>query len=132
MCTVLRPHASTTAYVHNLGDPIEPCKSGVPFRKRAWHLTPPLGPLWRKRHFRTPAVWMCTAPRPPMATTGYAHNLGGLTEPCTLGARFRKLAWHFTPLWEPLWCKRHFRAPSIRMCTATQLRVQCGCHRVCT
>ena len=102
MCTAPRPRMATTAYVHNLGDLAEPCTLGVRFRKHAWHLTPPLGPIWRKWHFTTPAVCMCTAPRQRMATTSYVHNLGGLAQPCTLGVRFRILACHLTPSWGPL------------------------------
>ena len=65
---------------------------------------------------------MCTAPRPLNTITGYVHNLGGLAQPCTLGVRFRVLAWHLTPSWGLLWCKRHFCTPTIWMCTVPRPR----------
>ena len=116
MSTVPRPRMATISYVHNMVGPAEPYTLGVRFRKCSWYFTS-WGPLCHKRHFSTQVVWMCTASRPHTSTTGYGHILGGAAEPCTLGVRFRKLAWRLTPSWGPLWCKRHFRTPAVWMCT---------------
>ena len=115
LCTV----EARLAVYRNLRGPAAPCLLGVRFRIWPSLFTMPLEALWRKRHFRTPAVRLCTFLGPgsveePLAV--YA-NLGGPVVPCTLGVRFQKRTCQFTRPWEALWRKRHLRTPAARLYT---------------
>ena len=74
LCPVEVPLAVYT----NLGGPVAPCTLGVRFQKLTCQFTNTWGALWRKRHFCTSVVWLCTAPGPVhhSSATSCVHKSG--------------------------------------------------------
>ena len=76
-----------------LGGPVEPCTTGVRLPDRSRMFTRPWQTICSERHFRTPPVRICTAPRSRTRTAhlGYFYTtctkLRGPIGPCTTGVR---------------------------------------------
>ena len=120
-----------------LGGPVTPCTPGVRPLDRSSKITRPCRTTCSKRHFRTPAVRICTAPQ---SRTPYSCNrseyasctkLGGPVAPCTPGVRPLDRSSMFNRSWRTICCERHFRTPAVRICTAPESRALYRAIRLC-
>ena len=99
--------------------------------------TRPWRTICRERNFRTIAVRICTAPQ---SRTPYSCNrseyasctkLGGPVAPCTPGVRPLDHSSMFNRSWRTICSERHFRTPTVRICTALRSRTPYSCIRLC-
>ena len=122
-----------------LGGPVVPCTPGVHLRDPSRQFIGPWRTICCKRHFRTPPVWICMAPRSRTRTSHLISlctsctKLGGPVAPCTKGVRPPDRSRMFTRRWRTICSERNIRTPAVRICTAPRSRTpttQLGC--VCT
>ena len=97
ICTAPRSRTQTAhlSYVYktctNLGGAVGPCTTGVRLPEHSRIFTRRRSTMCSERHFRTPRVRICIAPRNRTGTAhlGYMYTtctkLGGPVEPCTTG-----------------------------------------------
>ena len=121
ICTapLIRTGTAHLGYVYTtctkLGGPVEPCTTGVRLPDRSRMFTRPWQTICSERHFRTPPVRICTAPRNQTRTTQLGcvcrnyTKLGALFLPCTPGVRLPDYSRMFTRPWQTISSKRHFR-----------------------
>ena len=119
-----------------LGGPVAHCTPGVRLRDRSQKFTTPWTAIFSERHFRTPAVRICTVPRSSTRTvhlgcvyTNYTY-LGGPVAHCTPGVRLRDRTRQFSTPYTVICSERHFRTPAVRICTVPPSRtrtVHLGC-----
>ena len=119
-----------------LGGPALPCTIGVQLPHHSRMLTSWWRTMSSERHFRTPPVRICTAPR---SWTGTAHlgyvyttytKLRGPGEPSTTSVRRPERSWMFFRPLQTIFSERHFRTPPVRICTVPRIRTrtaQLGC-----
>ena len=115
------------------------CTPGVRLPDRSPMFTRPWQTICSKRHFRTPPVRICTAPRSrtERAHLGYVYTtctrLGDPLKPCITGVRLQDRSRMFKRSWQTICSKRQFRTAPIRIFTGPRNRTrtaQLGC--VCT
>ena len=113
-----------------LGGPVGPCTTGVRLPDRSRMFTRPWQPICSERHFRTPPVRICTAPRSRTRTaqlgcvcTNYKKLVGPVV-PCTPGVRLPDRSRMFTRPWQTICSERHFCTPPVRICTAPRSRTR--------
>ena len=111
-----------------LGRVVVPCTSGVQLPDRSRMFTRPWQTIYRERHFRTPAIWICTAPRSQTRTsqlgcvcTSY-KKLGGQVVPCIPGVRLPDRSRMFTRWRRTICSERHFHTSPVRICTDLRSR----------
>ena len=145
ICTASRSRTGTAhlGYVYTtcikLGCPVEPCITGVRIQDRSRMFTRPWQTICSERHFRTPPVRICTAPRSRTRTaqlgcvcTNYKKLVGPVV-PCTPGVRLPDHSRMFTRPWQTICSERHFRTAPVRICTAPKIQTRTSPLRcVCT
>ena len=106
-----------------LGNPVAHCAPGDQLRDRSWQFTISWTTTYSERHFRTPSVGIRTVTqiriRPAYigcVNTNYTY-LGGPVAHCTPGVPLRDRSHQFTIAWTTMCRERHFRTPSVRICT---------------
>ena len=122
----LRTALSGCVYTNctKLRGPIATCTPGVRSLDRFRMLTRPWQTIWSKRHFHTPPVRICMIPSSRSLTVPVdsvyrsCTKLGGPVTACTPGVRPLDRSSMFTRPWRTTCCKRHFRTPAVRICTA--------------
>ena len=99
--------------------------------------TRPWQTIWSERYFRTPAVRICTPPSnqslavPVDSVYRCCTKLCGLAAPCIPGVRPLDHSIMFNGSWRTMCSERHFRTPSVRICTALRGRTPFSCIRLC-
>ena len=92
--------------------------------------------IFGKRHFRTPAVRICMAPRNPTRTSHLicvctiCTKLEGPVTPCATRVRLPDRSRMFTRRWSTICCERNFYTPPVRICTAPRIRIRTS-HLIC-
>ena len=106
-----------------LGGPVVPYTPGVRLPERSRMFTRPWQAICGKRHFRTPAVRIRTAPQNRTRTSHLicvctsCTKLEGPVAPCTTGVQLPDCSQMFTRPWQTNCSKRHYRTPAVRICT---------------
>ena len=135
ICTVPRSRTRTvllccvyTNYTY-LEGPVAHCTIGVRLRDRKWQFTIQYATICSLRHFRTPALQICTVSRSSTRTVHlgcvYTNNtyLGGPVAHGTPGVRLQDRSQLTIPC-TAICSERHFRTPAVRICTSTQSRTR--------
>ena len=106
-----------------LEGPVVPRAGCVLVRYRSQEFPSPWRKVCSKQNFRTHSVRICTVPQIRTQTahigcvnTNYTY-LGGPVAHCTPGVRFRYRLRQFTLPCTRISNERHFRTPSVRICT---------------
>ena len=120
-----------------LEGPVAPYTPGVRPLDHSRMFTRPWQKIWRERHFRTPVVRICTPPSnrsltvPVDSVYRSCTKVGGLAAPCTPGVRLLDRSSMFNRSWRTICRERHFRTPTVRICTALRSRTPYSCIRLC-
>ena len=106
-----------------------PCTPGVRLQDRSWMFIRQWRIICIERHFHTPPVRICTAPRSRTRTAELGcvyklHQSGRARSACTPGVHLRDPSRQFIGPWRAICCERYFCTTPVWNCTALQIRTR--------